>query len=84
VRLRAAGGAEAATIFPPAPARQAALVRPGEALPVTPTIGPAAAPAAGRAQVVVVSALFADRPFSVGAAPAPDTEVVSVALDQQP
>ena len=74
VRMRDAGGAPT-TLFPAA--AQAVSVSPGAALPVAPTIGP-------EAGKVVLTALFADRPFPVEAAPGPDTEVISLVLEKAP
>jgi hypothetical protein len=74
VRMRDAGG-PASTLFPAA--GQAASVSPGATLPIAPTIGP-------EAGKVALTALFADHPFPVDAAPGPDTEVISLVLEKAP
>jgi hypothetical protein len=75
VRLR--DGADApTTIFPPAGAAAAALVRPGEPLPVTPVL----TPGTGK---VVVTAVFADHPFSLDAAGGGDTEVIDLVMEKE-
>lgn len=75
VRLRD-GGAAATTIFPAADTGEAALVQPGLALPVTPTI----APGAGK---VVVTAVFADHPFSLDGARGADTEDIDLVMEKE-
>ncbi len=74
VRLRD-GVAAPTTIFPAAPAGAAALVQPGEALPVQPTL----APGAGK---VVVTAVFADHPFSLEARGA-DAEEIDLVMEKE-
>jgi hypothetical protein len=74
VRMRD-GDAPAATIFPAA-AGGTAEVRPGAELPVRPTLG------AGGIKVVV-TALFSDRPRTVGTPPDADTEVVTLAVAKE-
>jgi hypothetical protein len=74
VRMRD-GAADATTIFP-AGASQAALVQPGAALPVTPTI------AAGAGKVVV-TAVFADHAFALDGARGDDTEVVDFVIEKE-
>ena len=74
VRMRD-GAADATTIFP-AGATQAALVQPGEALPAAPAL------AAGAGKVVV-TAVFADHPFSLDGARAADTEVVDLVMEKE-
>ncbi|HEV3032520.1 MAG TPA: hypothetical protein VG319_12820 [Polyangia bacterium] len=74
VRLRD-GAAAPATIFPSPGAGAAALVRPGEALPVQPTL----APGAGK---VVVTAVFADHPFSIEARGA-DAEEIDLVMEKE-
>jgi hypothetical protein len=74
VRMRD-GAADATTIFP-AGASQAALVQPGEALPVTPTI----ASGAGK---VVVTAVFADHAFALEGARGDDTEVIDFVMEKE-
>ncbi|HTA19485.1 MAG TPA: hypothetical protein VK989_09345, partial [Polyangia bacterium] len=69
------GAADATTIFP-AGASQAALVQPGEALPVTPTI------AAGAGKVVV-TAVFADHAFTLDGARGGDTEVIDFVMEKE-
>jgi hypothetical protein len=73
VRLRDGAGA-ATTVFPSGDA--AALVRPGEVLPVTPVLGPGA----GK---VVVTAVFADHPFSLDVAGGGDTEVIDLVMEKE-
>lgn len=74
VRLRD-GGAAPETVFP-AGAAPAALVQPGEALPVAPVLGPGA----GK---VVVTAVFADHAFSVDGARAGDTEEIDLVMEKE-
>ena len=74
VRMRD-GAADATTIFP-AGASQAALVQPGEALPVAPTI------AAGAGKVIV-TAVFADHAFALEGARGDDTEVVDFVMEKE-
>jgi hypothetical protein len=75
VRLRD-GAAPATTVFPAAGAA-ASLVQPGETLPVTPVL----APGAGK---VIVTAVFADHPFSLDAAAAADTEEIDLVIQKEP
>lgn len=74
VRLRD-GAAAAATIFPSAGATDAALVQPGETLPVAPVLGPGA----GK---VIVTAVFADHAFSVDARGA-DAEEIDLVMEKE-
>jgi hypothetical protein len=74
VRLRD-GAAAAATIFP-AHGGAAALVRPGETLPGMPVL----APGVGK---VIVTAVFADHPFSLDAAGGGDTEEIDLVMEKE-
>ena len=74
VRLRD-GEAAAGTLFPVGPG-ETTPVRPRETLPIRQTLG------AGGARVVV-TALFSDRPRTVGSAPDVDTEVVTLAIAKE-
>ena len=74
VRLRD-GDAAAGTLFPVGPG-ETTPVRPRETLPIRQTLG------AGGARVVV-TALFSDRPRTVGSAPDADTEVVTLAIAKE-
>jgi hypothetical protein len=74
VRMRD-GSADATTIFP-AGASQAALVQPGEALPVTP-------PITAGAGKVVVTAVFADHAFALDGARGDDTEVIDFVMEKE-
>jgi hypothetical protein len=74
VRMRD-GAAEATTIFP-AGATQAALVQPGETLPVSSTM----APGTGK---VVVTAVFADHTFTLDGARGDDTEVIDLVMEKE-
>ena len=79
VRMRD-GDAPAATIFPGVGAKEAVLVQPGDVLPIGPTL----APGAGK---VIVTAVFADHPFSLpfaaDAAPASDLEEIDVVMEKE-
>ncbi|HMF39471.1 MAG TPA: hypothetical protein VKQ32_02195 [Polyangia bacterium] len=75
VRVRD-GDAAPATIFPGDGAPLTIEVRPGETLPVRPTL------AAGGAKLIV-TALFSDRPRAVGTPPDNDTEVVTLAIPKE-
>jgi hypothetical protein len=75
VRLRDGAGAPG-TIFPPAGATGAAeLVQPGEALPVAPVLGPGG----GK---VVVTAVFADHPFTADARGG-DVEEIDLVMEKE-
>ncbi|HVU51057.1 MAG TPA: hypothetical protein VHL80_10250 [Polyangia bacterium] len=74
VRLRD-GGSAPVTIFPAGGAASAALVQPGETLPVAPVLGPGA----GK---VVVTAVFADHAFSVDARGG-DTEEIDLVMEKE-
>jgi hypothetical protein len=74
VRLRD-GDAAPSTVFPVGPG-QTTPVRPRETLPIRQTLGPGGAK-------VIVTALFSDRPRTVGSAPDDDTEVVTLAIAKQ-
>jgi hypothetical protein len=73
VQLRDAGEVTA-TVFPSG-GTKAVLVSPGQTLPVTPVVG------AGLGNALV-TALFDDRPFQVGAMPGPETETVTVQIEK--
>ena len=75
VRLRDAA-ADATTIFPPAGTASAALVQPREVLPVAPVLGQGA----GK---VVVTAVFADHPFSLDGARGGDTEEIDLVMEKE-
>ena len=75
VRMRD-GDTAPATIFPTDGAPLTVEVRPGQTLSVHPTL------ATGGAKVVV-TALFSDRPRTVGAPPDDDTEVVTLAIAKE-
>jgi hypothetical protein len=74
VRLRD-GAAPATTIFP-AGGAAAAFVQPGETLPVAPVLGPGA----GK---VIVTAVFADHPFALGAAGGGDSEEIDLVMEKE-
>jgi hypothetical protein len=74
VRLRD-GGAAPATVYP-AGAGAPALVQPRETLPIRSTLGEGGAK-------VIVTALFSDRARPLGAPPAADTEVVTLAIAKE-
>jgi hypothetical protein len=73
VRLR--DGQVAATIFPAA-GEASAPVTPGEALPAAPTLGPAP----GK---IVVTAIFADHPFTLEGARGGDTEEIDLVMEKE-
>jgi hypothetical protein len=74
VRLRD-GQAAPTTIFP-ATGADSAPVKPGEALPAAPTLGPGA----GK---VVVTAIFADHPFTLDGARGSDTEEIDLVMEKE-
>jgi hypothetical protein len=74
VRLRD-GRAPAVTIFPAAGAASEP-VTPGQALPVSPTLGPSP----GK---VVVTAIFADHPFALEGARGADTEEIDLVMQKE-
>jgi hypothetical protein len=74
VRLRD-GQTPAATIFPEGSAASAP-VKPGETLPVSPTLGSAP----GK---VVVTAIFADHPFELDGARGADTEEIDLVMEKE-
>jgi hypothetical protein len=74
VRLRD-GEAAPATVFPIGPG-ETTPVRPRETLPIGHTVG------AGGAKVIV-TALFSDRPRTVGSAPDAETEVVTLTIAKE-
>jgi hypothetical protein len=73
LELRVRDGDGPVTTLFPVGTSAAALVRPGDTLPVTFTVGPAA----GR---LLVSGLCSDGPRAVGAPPDADTETISLSL----
>jgi hypothetical protein len=75
VRLRE-GDRPPTTIFPTPGAPAAALVQPGETLPVAPTLGSAP----GK---VIVTAVFADHAFSIDAARTGDTEEIDLVMEKE-
>jgi hypothetical protein len=78
VRMRDAGGA-ATTVFPADDAGASALVQPGAALPAPPAI------AAGAGKVIV-TAIFADHPFTLEDArknAANDVETIDLVLEKE-
>lgn len=75
VRMRD-GVSAATTIFPAAGASTAALVQPGEALPIAPTL------AAGTGKVVV-TAVFADHAFTLDGARGEDTEEIDLVMEKE-
>jgi hypothetical protein len=75
VRMRD-GDAQATTIFPAGGVKEAALVQPGEGLPLEPVI----APGAGK---VVVTAIFSDHAFSLDGPRASDVEEIDVVTEKQ-
>jgi hypothetical protein len=75
VRMRD-GDAVPATIFPTDGAPLTVEVRPGQTLSVQPTL-------ANGGTKVLVTALFSDRPRTVGAPPDDETEVVTLAIPKE-
>jgi hypothetical protein len=78
VRLRDGDAATQtiSTLFPAADARASAPVQPGETLPARPVVGPGV----GK---VVVTAIFADHPFSLDEAGQGDTEAIDLVIEKQ-
>jgi hypothetical protein len=75
VRLRD-GAAPPTTIFP-AGGAASAPVEPKQTLPIAPALGPGA----GK---VVVTAVFADQPFTLDAARGEDSEEIDVVIEKEP
>jgi hypothetical protein len=75
VRMRD-GDAAATTVFPANVAGTSAPVAPGEALPIAPTV----ASGAGK---VVVTAIFADHPFTLENARGGDTEEIDLVMEKR-
>jgi hypothetical protein len=75
VRWRDGAGA-ATTIFPAAGGGEAALVQPGEPLPIAPVLGPGAG-------MVIVTAIFSDHPFSIDHARGGDLEEMDLVMEEE-
>jgi hypothetical protein len=75
VRLRD-GAAPAGTIFPTANASASVLVQPGQDLQIAPVLGPGT----GK---VIVTAIFADHPFTLDGARGADSEQIDLVMEKE-